>query len=197
MDNKPNNKGGMHQPNDLVNIHEPPDSLVALRKELQEHPDICAAAMHGETFEECLGIIAAKLDIAVDGLYDAGEFCAMLVQQLKRRNSAIAIGATDRFGLIPAELHETEEGIALVEQSKAPLYIPEGAIVTEYSIRMTPDQTGLFLAELNKPEEDFDKFIEQQLPQSKEFEVQESVDQPGQTESEVGLEKELPEKLPE
>lgn len=49
------------------------------------HPDIYMYAQRGKTFEECCGIIAAHLDIVLDGMYDADKLCEVLVESLRNR----------------------------------------------------------------------------------------------------------------
>jgi hypothetical protein len=71
----------------LLEVREPPDSLVALRTELAkpENLDISIYASAGVTFEDCLGRIAFCLRIAMDGVYDPIKVCATLTDELRRR----------------------------------------------------------------------------------------------------------------
>lgn len=72
----------------LLEIREPPPSLIALRSELAspENKDIYDAAIKETTFEAVLGTIASKLDIALDGLYDVPDLCDLLANVLRNRN---------------------------------------------------------------------------------------------------------------
>lgn len=63
-------------------------------------------AIEGRTFEECIGIIAAFYDIALDGEYDVPEICKILVQFMTGHKSVVK-------ELIPVELVEREEDFTL------------------------------------------------------------------------------------
>jgi len=111
MSNDSNEKGGVdHSTHHLLSIHEPPTALVALREELQYHPDIVEYAQQGNSFEECLARIGTMLDIALDGVYDGSEICALFVRVL--RNKRFGITELDSQ-LVPAELVEREGEISL------------------------------------------------------------------------------------
>ena len=71
----------------LMQLKQIPDSLVALRIELQksQHRDIFNAASKGATFEEVIGHIGAMLGVGLDGFYDVDDVCKMLVDRLKNR----------------------------------------------------------------------------------------------------------------
>jgi hypothetical protein len=140
--NKPNSAGGPNQDtHHLVDLKEPPASLVALRDELQRHMDIVEYAQQGQTFEECLGRIALKLDIVMDGLYDADSVCAMLVDALRHRRF---YGNTPHLrapGLVDVEIVETDALISLILRDRsAPNLAPEGSIVTEIDTTGPADQ---------------------------------------------------------
>lgn len=77
----------------LLSLKMVPESLIQLRKELQlpENKDIHDAAIVGNTFEECLAIIATKLRIVVDGIYEADALCNMLVTQMRLRHKTANI----------------------------------------------------------------------------------------------------------
>lgn len=72
-------------------LREPPVEITILRAELAkpEHEDIYRAAIAGDTFEECVGIIAAELGIIMDGDYDVPQLCDVLIRALRNRNSKI------------------------------------------------------------------------------------------------------------
>lgn len=77
-----------------------PESLVTLRQELQHHLDICAKAEHCNSFEETMGMIAAELNIVLDGVYDVEELSAVLVEALRKRKIDNALHLTlNRFRL--------------------------------------------------------------------------------------------------
>lgn len=102
-----------HSTHELLSLHRPPDSLVALREELTKHPDISAYAQEGATFEDCIGRIALKLDIVLDGDYDGEKLCAMLATALRNRGSNSMTPHLRAAGLVNAEIVETEKGISL------------------------------------------------------------------------------------
>ena len=102
-----------HSTNELLSLYRPPDSLVALRQELLNHPDISAYAKEGATFEDCIGRIALKLDIVLDGAYDGDKLCAMLAEALRNRGSNTMTPHLRATGLVNAEIVETEKGISL------------------------------------------------------------------------------------
>lgn len=129
MDSKPNNSGGTdNDTHYLIQLKEAPDSLIALREELLKHPDICEYAVQGDTFEDCLGRIALKLDIALDGMYDIQPLCAMLVSVLRKRHMFGANPHLRHKGLISAELVETEKGVELREAGPE-VTVPADAVV--------------------------------------------------------------------
>lgn len=73
---------------------------------LPRYKGIRDKAIEGSTFEECIGIIAAFYDIALDGQYDIPEVCKMLVQVMTGHKSVVK-------ELIPVELVEREENFTL------------------------------------------------------------------------------------
>lgn len=103
-----------------------PESLIALRNELPRHKDIYEKANKGDSFEECLAIIAAELRIVLDGLYDAAELCDLLVSELKRRHLIVLAGYEDATAdprLVPVRLVESKDTVKI---ENAGLIIPEG-----------------------------------------------------------------------
>lgn len=101
----------------LIEIREPPPSIVELRNLLQEaqHADLLTEMQKGKDFPESLGILAARLDIALDGQYDADSLCRMLVTCLRARfvhGSSPHLRSPD---LVNARLEEAEDEIRLVE----------------------------------------------------------------------------------
>ncbi len=124
------NQGGVDtDTHHLVLLKESPDSLVELRKELCYHPDITEFAQKGSDFSECLGLIAVKLDIALDGVYDCGPLCEILVAALRNKrfgrqtHQGIA-------GLTQSELIETETSLELSKHDpEVSTILPKDAIV--------------------------------------------------------------------
>lgn len=95
-----------------------PASLVALRLELNEprHAALCAEAMKGKSFEECLGILAARLDIAVDGAYEVSDLAEVLYLALiNRKPGAVQNHHLRDSRLVNAELKETATRLSLEE----------------------------------------------------------------------------------
>jgi hypothetical protein len=138
MTNKPNSSGGIdNDTHYLVQLKEPPDSIIALREELPKHSDIYEAARQGNTFEECLGIIAAKLDIALDGHYDVQPLCAMLVSVLRKRNMFGAYPHLRHPELIAVELVEKEGEVELREAGPE-VTIPADAVVMRSDTSVVP-----------------------------------------------------------
>lgn len=70
-----------------VEIKDTPDILMQLREELQQpwNAEITKAAMEGNNFEECLGIIAFKLNIPLDGNYYIPKLCEKLLKELRKK----------------------------------------------------------------------------------------------------------------
>lgn len=67
-----------------------PNELVALQDELSRHPDLLAKAKEGSTFGETLGIVAAELEIVLDGYYsgdDVKNLCVIIKNRLQDRRS--------------------------------------------------------------------------------------------------------------
>lgn len=124
----------MDNPVPLVNIHQPPDSLVALRKELQKHPDICEACSVPtiRTFEETLAVIAMKLDIALDGSYDVGPLCEVLVSALRNRGKFNTVPHLRDSRLLDVEMLEKEGEVEIVQRDRnVETLVPKDSIVTE------------------------------------------------------------------
>ena len=99
----------------LLDIREPGEVLIALRQELANHPEIVEAAMKGNNFEDCLGIIGAQLDIALDGDYDPVQLMSMLIVALRNRRNGVKVAHNLAPGLMNVELEEKEGTVELVE----------------------------------------------------------------------------------
>lgn len=78
---------GYNDGHHLLLIKEPGEAIIALRNELLKHKEIYAYASLGNSFEDCLARIAEKLDVVLDGSYDADELCAMLVTALRNKHA--------------------------------------------------------------------------------------------------------------
>lgn len=116
----------------LINFHEPPGSLTALRQELANHPDIVEKAILGTSFEDCLGIIALHLDIALDGMYDVEPLCSMLVEVLRKRRFFPTSPHLRHSSLVDAELIETEGLVSIEKRDRnVTTIIPEDTILTD------------------------------------------------------------------
>jgi hypothetical protein len=130
--NKKNSDGGYDDTtHSLVSFHEAPASLVALREELIHHSDITDVAQKGSTFEECLGLIALQLDIALDGFYDVEPLCKMLVEALRNRRFHSSEPHKRASGLVDVELIEREGEVEIIKRDRTvETLAPEGSIVT-------------------------------------------------------------------
>lgn len=104
------NYGYDNETHHLIQIKVPPPSLIALRDELAkpENKDISDYAIQGTTFEECVGRIAEKLDILLDGLYDGADLCDLLVSAMRSRGSFKTQPHLRDKRLMNVELTETE-----------------------------------------------------------------------------------------
>ena len=116
-DNK--NFGGYIDEHHLIELKQPPSSLVELRNLLQqpEFKDIREKAEAAATFEEALGVIALQLDILLDGTYDVGPLCKVLVAALTNREKFKSTPHLRAEGLIDVELVERKDTVA-VERKK-------------------------------------------------------------------------------
>lgn len=138
-----NSDGGVNQPHTLIQLHEPPEGLIRLRKELSYHPDISAYAQAGGNFEDVLGRIALKLDIALDGIYDANQLCHMLTEALENRRIHPTQPHLRAKGLMDVELVEREGDIMLsLRDRNVSTSVPEGSVVTEVNRLPTTEQYG-------------------------------------------------------
>lgn len=71
----------------LLEVKEVPSSFSQLRRELQlpAHRDILNYMMKGKDFEACIGNLAEKLNILLDGDYEPEALFDMLLTSLKKR----------------------------------------------------------------------------------------------------------------
>lgn len=144
--------GTDHSTHHLLEIREPPPSIVELRNLLQEpqHADILADASKGRDFNESIGIIAARLDVALDGDYDADGLCRMLCTCLRGRFTNVSTPHLRAEGLVNAKLEETEDELRLVEAIENTIDPAAGEAWTIYMQRVGCDVC--FNSELCKKE---------------------------------------------
>lgn len=102
-----------HETHHLLEIRQPPSSLVALRNELPYHKDIYEYAIQGRTFEECCAKIGEKLDIVFDGLYDGDKLCEVLCVALRNRRFHGNQPHLRHPALVNAELVERKGTVSL------------------------------------------------------------------------------------
>lgn len=119
-------------------IKVPPPELIELRKELTLHKDIYDYAIQGNTFEECCGKIAEKLDILLDGLYDGDKLCGLLLEALRNRRfhgNQPHLRAKD---LVNVELIERQGTITIEEVKEgtiAPTPVLEEELILHHTVR--------------------------------------------------------------
>ena len=79
--------GTDHTTHHLLEIREPPPSIVVLRNllHLPANEDILRASMQAGTFEEAMATIAMWLGIVIDGVYDAAILADVLATALSKR----------------------------------------------------------------------------------------------------------------
>jgi len=102
-------------------IKETPSSLIELRRliALPSNLDIYEAAIVASTIEDSLGLIAAKLDIAMDGFYDVVEVCEMLCEAIRNRGSFKSQPHLRAAGLVSVELVEREGSVEIERRTEA------------------------------------------------------------------------------
>lgn len=110
----------------LLIIKRPPDSLYAFRERLAQpqHRDIFDKAKEANTFEEVIGIVAAELSIALDGVYEPDNLLTMLAEALDNRGKFNSQPWRQAGGLVNAELVERDETITLEEREEEEFIIP-------------------------------------------------------------------------
>lgn len=104
-----------HDSHHLISRKILPQSATELQTEIArpEHRDIYNASIKGNTFSECMAIILAMLDIAVDGEYDGDKLMEMAVHALRNRRFHGNNPAGMHPDLVPAELVEREGSVSL------------------------------------------------------------------------------------
>jgi hypothetical protein len=109
-----------------IQIKRTPDCLVQLQRMLQqpEYKYYADRAQKGTDFGDCIGIIAADLGIACDGLYDYHAVLRLVELIIEALPKAEKLGAgfnpaTLGGGLTAVELVETKEDIQLLEVGQA------------------------------------------------------------------------------
>lgn len=127
-----NINGEYNNSHPLLEIKEVPPGLVALRGELIYHADIVEYAQEGTDFSDCLGRIAVKLDIVLDGFYDVEPLCSMLTEALRNRRFFPKSPHLRHRDLVDVELVEKEGSLEIVERDRnVATIIPEEAIIME------------------------------------------------------------------
>lgn len=116
-----------------------PEELEALRTELQHHPDIMIKAAAYETFEQCIGQIAADLNILLEGDYEPLALFNMLRERLEMRRG--------RRTLSEAELLELPGSVGLKQLSNGEIDVVSVDRNTLYDFGKSfgtigPDQEG-------------------------------------------------------
>lgn len=124
------NNGAYDDSHHLLELKQVPESLTALRSLLAEpqNADIRDYAISGKDFEECIGRVAMYLGIVLDGDYDVGPLCSVLVAAVERRRMP-GFSTTPSAGdsrLVPAEIVETATSLSLeVGQEAGEPLVPE------------------------------------------------------------------------
>lgn len=137
MPNDKDFKGAYSEEHHLIQEKITPDSFNELRTELAkpENKDISDDAQNGKTIEECLGRIAACLDIALDGLYDIPSLCTILVNSIRKRHEFSHYPHLRDDKLVNVEMRETADAVELIEKQEASI----GTVVTTEN----PDKTSV------------------------------------------------------
>jgi hypothetical protein len=109
-----------HSTHSLLSIKIIPDSLISLRAELLNHPDILREVSKPEwnTFELTIGRIAQMLNIVLDGDYIPDGLFTMLTTALKNRHKSAEFAPqllAPGHGLKEVVIKETENEITLAK----------------------------------------------------------------------------------
>jgi hypothetical protein len=122
---KPNAKrwGVDHETHHLLEVRVPPPSIIALREELDKlglshdpkDKEMYEYVRSGVNFESCIANLAERLDIVLDGLYDAAELCDVLVSALRRKNMYHNQPHLRDERLVNVELVEREDTVTVEE----------------------------------------------------------------------------------
>lgn len=94
----------------LIEEEIAPPSTRRLAKLLQlpQNKELHDLAIQGQTFEDCLGIIAARYNILLDGEYDVPALCDLLCRAIEANPSV-------KKELVPVEAIEREGSIEIVK----------------------------------------------------------------------------------
>jgi hypothetical protein len=122
MTSKPN-WGVDHETHALLEIRQPPPSIIALRDELEKlrtsHNEqdrkLYEKVKAENTFEGCIGELAAGLDILLDGMYDVEPLCGVLVDCLRKRHLNINQPHLRNNQLVNVELVERADTVGILE----------------------------------------------------------------------------------
>lgn len=96
------------------------ERIIALQNELKKHPDIIEACQDCRSLSEMLGMIAAKLNILLDGIYDVPDLCGMLAMKLKDRGT---IEILSPYNTVPVEVKVGENTVSI--DLPEPLQLPK------------------------------------------------------------------------
>lgn len=109
------NNGQWDDSHHLMELKQIPPALTQLRTLLQqpENADIVAYAIKGESFEDCIGRVAIFLSIALDGDYDVGPLCEVLINAINNRHATGNQPHLSDSRLVNAEIVETEGEVTL------------------------------------------------------------------------------------
>lgn len=134
-------KGGYRDEHHLILEKIPPLSVVALRTELclPQNSDIFNEAIKAPNFEMALATIGVMLDICLDGDYDAGELCDVLVSAMRARHTHSNQPHLRDSRLVNAEMIERAGTVSLEKVERevatiapaASVAVPVPATVTE------------------------------------------------------------------
>lgn len=103
----------------LVVEKKVPEAFRILAELLQQpqNSDLAARAIKGATFEECLGILAADLSIALDGHYTPEDLIGIAEVLIKRMNQRNAPGFNGQFDL-PSKTDLRLKNVEFIERAE-------------------------------------------------------------------------------
>lgn len=121
------NNGQYNDAHHLLELKEIPASLEELRRQLTlpENTDIRDYAIQGASFQECIARVATFLSIVLDGDYDVGPLCEVLVNAITSRNLVGAYPHLSDERLVNAEIVEKEGEVTLQVSEEAGLELPK------------------------------------------------------------------------
>lgn len=107
---------GYSHPHHLIQINEPPASLLELRRllSLEENQDLRDYAIEGGDFSQVMARLGTILGIGLDGYYDGAELCGVFVNAIHGRMKGLQPHLSD-VRLVQAEIIEKEDGSISLE----------------------------------------------------------------------------------